>query len=306
MLNIPMKRMKCMSFIIPLFVFFFVSTVGLFAETTSEMDTKYKIDDFKMHLGFELKEDVLQKLISDDRNRIVELGSWQNKPLQVESSITNGDIRISIEEDFIAISHHSRYSLVTGKSNSLDIIRDTVNNLLSEPFGIGNNDTVVSQGSSVNDKTELVMSFGPKESAKSQTVNCSYHIRYRGKRDWKSIIEEVSVIVKDKDAVIVLKKSKFRRAFDKYQYQGLNAAKVRLSKEESEIAKNRPVLGYNVILSEGTDSSDIPDDLLNGCIWPYDNKSLVGTRDVGSANLLRRSPTVAEVKAEREKNGEEF
>ena len=74
-----------------------------------------------------------------------------------------------------------------------------------------------------------------------------------------------------------------------------------MSKEEAEIAKNRPVLGYNVILSDETDNRDIPDALLNGCIWPYDNKSLVGTRDVGSANLLRRSPTVSEVKAEQEK-----
>ncbi|MBN2588854.1 MAG: hypothetical protein JXA96_03250 [Sedimentisphaerales bacterium] len=311
MLNVLMKRMKCISNIFTLIVFIFVFTSCLFAETTTEKNTRMMINSFKMHLVFELKEDVLQKIISDDRNQIVELGNWKNKPMQVESSITNGDIRIRFEKDFIVILYHSRYSLVAGKSNPLDVIRDTVNNLLSEPFWIGKDDTLVSLGTPADSKVELQMISWPKESAKSQIITCSYRNLYRGKRDWKGLIDQVSVLIKDKDAVIVMEISKARRVglntyIPPYVYEGLNAAKIRLSKEEAEIAKNRPVLGYNVILSEETDSSDIPDDLLNGCIWPYDNKSLVGTRDVGLANLLRRSPTVAEVKAEQEKNGEEF
>ena len=129
------------------------------------------MEHFKTHLVFRLKEDILQKIISDDRNRIVELGSWQNKPLQVESTITNGDIRIRYEKDFIVITYHSRYSLVADKSNPLDVIRGTVNNLLSEPFWIGKDDTVVSQGSPSDSKTELVMTLWPKESCEYKNHN---------------------------------------------------------------------------------------------------------------------------------------
>ena len=104
----------------------------------------------------------------------------------------------------------------------------------------------------------------------------------------------MSVLVKDKDAIIVMEKLKARGGGYgiKYIYEGLVAAKARLDKEDAEKAKNKPVLGRNVIFSEEVDTKDISDRLLNGCIWPIDDEFLVGAKNVGSARILRPKSSV--------------
>lgn len=123
-----------------------------------------------------------------------------------------------------------------------------------------------------------------------------------GKRDWGLLLESVSVLVKKKNAIVVMKKLKARTALDKPIYEGLIAAKTRLSKEEIEKARSKPVLASNVIFEEDADTSGISDRLLNGCMWPIDDKTAVGIKDVGLASQLRPEPKYGKEKTEEDAN----
>jgi len=253
-----------------------------------------------MHLGLELKKSVLQKIAAEDsKDRIIELGNWPHAPLVVESSITNGNIRIRFEDDFIIIWYRSHVSLVDGKSTSLDVVRDVVNNVLGEAFVIGEDDilviaenVVVSSGSSSpfgDTKAELITTSLPKEIPGTGAIAFGYAPVSRQKRDWQLFVSTVSVLVKNKDAIIVMEKLK-ARTIERYIYEGLIAAKARLTKEEAEKAKSKPILARNVIFGEEIDTKDISDTLLNGCMWPIDNEVAVGAKDVGPASYLRPKP----------------
>jgi len=100
----------------------------------------------------------------------------------------------------------------------------------------------------------------------------------------------VYVLVKGQDVVIALEKGKARQSDSKYIYDGLNAGKIRLTKEEAEKSRSRPVLARNVVFEKDIDVSKIPNALLNACMWPTEDKVAVGIEDVGPASQLQRVP----------------
>jgi hypothetical protein len=79
----------------------------------------------------------------------------------------------------------------------------------------------------------------------------------------------------------------YPEANHQYVYQGLLAAKVRLTKEEAEKDAGRPVLARNLVFDEKTDLKEIPNALLNGCMWPIDDERAAGVRPLCSATVLR-------------------
>lgn len=298
MLTKTKKRIEHLNIILLMCMFILVGASCVHAEESSvdkALHLKLKIGNFRMHLGLELNKSVLQKMAAkDSTDRIVELGNWPQAPLVVVSSIANGEIRIRFEDDFITIWYHSPVSLVDGKSTPLDVVRDAINDILGEALVIGEDDilvidegVVISSGKPSpfgNTKAELVTTSLPKEIPGTGAIAFGYG-DIKGKRNWGLLIDGVNVLVKDKDAIIVMGKLK-ARTYQKLIHEGLIAAKARLTKEEAEKAKSKPILARNVIFGKEIDTKDVPDILLNGCMWPVDNEIVVGVKDVGSANKL--------------------
>lgn len=281
------KRMKGIghpSFILAIFTFTFIGLSCVFA---GEKLPTWKIDDFRMYLAPALKESVLEEIAAEDsNNQIVELGNWPHSPLEVRSVVADRNIRIRFEEDFLVIWYHGPVSLVDGKNTPLDVIRESVNSILGEAFVIGEADTLITTGSLVNAKSELVMAIWPKEIPALKAIVCHYYSVSDHKRRWE-FVSSMYVLAKGKDAVIVMEKKKARTASTPYIYEGLKAARVRLPKEEAESAKSKPVLARNIVFGEQSDTKDISDMLLNGCMWPIDNDLLLGAKKVGSVSELR-------------------
>jgi len=298
MLTKRRKGIDHVSLVLAVFTLAFIGSSCVHAvETTAHKALKWKIDDFRMYLEPVLKESILKEITAEDSNdQIVQLGNWLRSPLEVRSLVANRNIRIRFEEDFLVVWYHSPVSLFQGKKTPMDVIRQSVNSILGEAFVIGGDDTLIAQGtgSSANAKTELVMAPWPREIPGTKSITCRYGPISRRKRDWKLLVSAVSVLVKDKDAIIVMEKLKARGGGYgiKYIYEGLIAAKARLDKEETESAKSKHVLGRNIIFGEETDIKDISDRLLNGCMWPIDDELLLGAKNVGSARKLRPKSSV--------------
>jgi ankyrin repeat protein/beta-lactamase regulating signal transducer with metallopeptidase domain len=251
------------------------------------LNLKWKIDDFRMYLAPILKENVLQKITAEDsENRITESGNWPHAPLQVKSALTNRNIHIRFEDDFVVLWYQSPVPLVDGVRSPLDAVRKATAAVLADPYVPGEADTLTTPRGG-NAKSELNMFIWPKEVPQTRAIICGYYNISNHVRRWE-FVSTVHVLVKDNDAIITMEKMKARQYGTKYVYEGLIAAKARLTEEEAEEAKSKPILARNVIFGEETDTRDIPDTLLNGCMWRIDDECDSGARDVGPASLLRR------------------
>ncbi len=231
-----------------------------------DIPVEVRIRSFRMYLVPMLKQDVLVQVTSQESTeRITQLCNWERLPLVVKSSIPGGHVRIRNEYDFLVIWCHSRVSLISNSRTNLDVVRQAVGTVLSDAYAVGDDSTLGFPGTPANPNDEIVIT-PPKKIEGSNAIVCSYRRTRSNKRNWKSSIDKVSVLVKDKDAVVVIEKAKSRRSRDSYVYEGLIAAKARLNAEEAERAKGRPVLGMNAIFAKDTDTSGISDRLLNGCM----------------------------------------
>jgi len=279
---------------------------------TEEQLLKSNIGNFRMYLEPILNKDILEEITAEDsKNRLYKLENWPNTSNYLtfvveysDASAINRKIRIRYEDDFIIIWYHNSVSLVDSKNTPIDVARNAVNNVLGKEFVIGQDNTLAVAGTGfITTETELVMSTWPNEISEVNAVTCDYYAS-RDKRDWGHLFCCASVLIKDKDAIVVMEKAKVRRLAGKqvfippYIYEGLLAAKVRLSEKNAEAVKNKPVLARNVIFEEDVDTSGISDRLLNGCMWPIDDKIAVGMKDVGSASQLRPEPKYGKEKGE--------
>jgi hypothetical protein len=251
-----------------------------------ELTTRLLIGDFKMYAMEVVRQDVLDRLVSNEsKNRITMLGKWARAPFEVRDITGDGSIRIRFEDDYLVIWHHSARPRGNKEADVLQLIRGATEAVLTSPYVVGEPGMVVDTktGRSSTPK-EIVMINWPEEIPGTGAVSCSY---YNGRlRKW-SYIEVVRVLVKGQDTVIALEKSKPRPLGDKYTYDGLNAGKIRLTKEEAEALRSRPVLARNTIFAPDVDVSKVPDPLLNACMWPVEDKVAVGIEDVGPASQLR-------------------
>jgi hypothetical protein len=255
-----------------------------------ELTTRLLIGDFRMYAVEVLRQDVLDRLVSNEsENRITMLGNWVRAPFEVRDITTEGSIRIRFEDDYLVIWHHRTRALGNGRGDVLQLIREATEAVLAPPYAVGEPGMVVAPGRGGPSSTqeEIVMFDWPKEVPGIGTVSCGY---YNGRlRQWR-LIEVVRVLVKGQDTVIALEKSKPRQAGGKYVYEGLNAGKTRLTKEEAERLRSRPVLAKNAIFAKDVDVSKVPDALLNACMWPVEDAAVVGAKDMGPASQLRPQP----------------
>ena len=274
-------------------IFIFVGLSNVSAEVSPEKRRKFEIDDFGMQLRVGLKKSVYQKISTEDtKNRISELGNWQYAPKEIAFNISDKEIRIRSERDFVMIWYRSPISLVRGKNNSLNIFRDIVNDILGQEFNLGADNTLAILGTdSYKNPQAKLSAFLPVDIPGTGAKVFGFYFNQTesnpGRPEAWVIFSGASVLVKEKDAIIVLTKLKARSGSYKPILEGLKAKKVRQTKEELEKLKDKPILARNVIFDEKIDTKGIPDALLNGCMWPIDDKEKVGIKDVGSASKLR-------------------
>ena len=299
------EKKRCQNIMLLISIFTFIGSSCAWAKPpsfkrvkrTPAQQLQFEIDTFRMCLKVGLKESVLQQISAEDtKSRITELGNWPYPlknpvPKEVASTVGNKDVRIRHENDFVTIWYHSPVSLVKDKDDSLDIFRDVVNDILGESFVIGGEETL-STGPSENPNAKI-SAYLPVKIPGTEAMVFGYGFLHSinntsPPKAW-CVFESVSVLVNGKDAIIVLQRKFARRGMEKPTYEGLKAAKIRQSKEEKEKSKAKPVLARNVIFDEKIDTKGIPDALLNGCMWPIDDKAKVGIKDVGSASKLRPS-----------------
>jgi len=262
----------------------------LAADTSADMVLRAKLEGFRRYLTLALKESVLAEMTAkDSKSRIIELNNWPHAPLEVESSINKGNIRVRFEKDFIVIWCCRPISLVDGKSTPLDIVRQVTKDVLGNAFVLGEIDTLRHLNSPPVPKHEKIMVIWPKEIPETKAIICTY-------RNLSELFL-VHILARDKDTIVVVERltaRPFRTEKNKeirnFVYAGLIAAKARLTKDQAKHVRNKPVLARNVIFDPETDTKHIPDILLNGCMWPIDNEVAVGAKDVGPTSYLRPKP----------------
>jgi len=253
-----------------------------------ESRPKSTVGDLRMYVTDVLRQDVLDGLASNEsKNRIIRLGKWVHAPFEVRDVTSDGSIRIRFEDDYLIIWHHRTRALGNEKGDVLQFIREATQAVLAAPYAVGEPGLVVDTKSALTrTDAEIVMFEWPREIPGTGAVSCGY---YNGTRKWK-MVEIVHVLVKGQDSVIALEKPKARHPEDKHVYEGLNAGKIRLTEEEAEKFRSRPVLAKNAIFAKDVDVSKITDALLNACMWPAEDKAVVGAEDVGPASQLRPQP----------------
>jgi len=254
-----------------------------------ELTTRLLIDDFRMYAMEIVRQDVLDRLVSNEsENRITMLGKWVRAPFEVRDVTSDGSIRIRFEDDYLVIWHHRTRALGNEKGDVLQLIREATEAVLAAPYAVGEPDMVVAPGRGTSGTPkEIVMFDWPKEILGTGAVSCGY---YNGRlRRWK-MVQVVRVLAKGQDTIIALEKSKARQAGDRHVYEGLNASKIRLTKEEAEKFRSRAILAKNTIFAKDVDASKVPDALLNACMWPLEDKAAVGAEDVGPASQLLPQP----------------
>lgn len=288
--------LKCFNTILAIGIFALVGLQCVVATgEPRDIPVEVKIRGFGRYLGSLLKQDILAQVTSQESTeRITRLCNWERLPLVVKSSIPGGHVRARNEHDFLVIWYHSRVSLVSSSRTDLDVIRQGVDAVLSDVYAVGDDSTVRNPGSTEYPRHEIIMTLPKKIKGSNAVVGSDWSVR-SNKRNWRHSIRKVSVLVKDRDAVIVIEKNRVRQGRDSFVYEGLIAAKARLNAQEAERAKGRPFLGMNVIFANDVDTSGISDRLLNGCIWPITNDIAVGVKDVGpvsGGDHSRRSSSI--------------
>jgi hypothetical protein len=246
-----------------------------------------KITNLNMYFTEAVNEVIVKDMTKEETpNRIYQVGKWSHAPLEVSSEVLSGKIRIRDETDFLVIWYHSSQALSNERSIALDVVRQATGRVLADRFALGGDQTLVSMNSPATPQSEFRIIDWPKEIPGTRALSCSYvEVPQKEKPRWLWA-ERVYVLVKDNDAVIAIEKAMQRHSGDRHTYEGLEAAKVRLTKSDAERATTQPVLAHNVIFNADIDVREIPDALLNGCMWPIENQDLVGVRDVGPTSYL--------------------
>ncbi|MCX7428244.1 MAG: hypothetical protein NTW96_21775 [Planctomycetia bacterium] len=236
----------------------------------------YKVHDFAARLVEALNEDTLAEVRgTDSKNQVTEIGNWPGAPnwpgppVQVVAAIRQGDLRIRLEKDYLII-HSPRKTPLAMDRAPRDILRQATEGILADDYVPGPDDA--SRMETRYRDAKLI----PGTGAVVGSIG----------RDRMTGPSGIHVLAKDIDVVIVFE-GLYAEAFHKYIYQGLLAAKVRLTKEDAEKYAGRPVLARNLVFDEKTDLKEISDALLNGCMWPIDDERAAGIRTLCLATVLR-------------------
>ena len=293
---------KC--FVVLLFVLFIPSMYSYASEAKKrqmkkdDMQMYFAKGDTQMYLGNGVNRETYDTVTDESKEiQIVELSNWEHKPHIVESVFGKGKIRIRNEKDFLIIWYKSQVALFDNDDQPLDdIIRLATEAILPDKYVLGEADTLTGKGLAAAPKSKFHLSLGPKRipGKKTHAIICGYYGTFNNE-NWGPILTAY-VIVKGKNAVIVLEKAKARTYPPSYIYDGLAAAKKRLSKEKAEKFKQKPVMGADVIFDPDDEVTSIPDVLLNGCIWEIQDAKITGAKKIGYAKEWRRRSSKKAVK----------
>ncbi len=254
--------------------------------------------DFRMCAEEGLSSTLLKALSKGRKeNHLVQLSRWpRNKersdrwppPVQVRAELTAGTVQVRWETNYLILHYKSPTNIIGDEEDLLDGIRRITRPLLAERFVLANQERInfIETRKFVQGKPVQVMYQGPRKlsTGTSQSVFCVYMGNTRLKEKSSTILDGISVLANDEHLVVVM-----RRAFPGGDHvcDGLLAAQVRVSEKNKKMIAGKSVLARNVVFDQNDDLSGIPDELLNGCMWPIKNKTLIGAVDYGPVRELK-------------------
>ena len=212
---------------------------------------EFTAEELSMHLKESLDTDVLNDVLESGQKHV--LSTWTRRPVEIDASVKNGDIRIRLEQDFVIIWYRSKVPIDDGQANSpLGIVQRVTKTILGKSFVLGSGETLVRARERPKQSSRTRMIRWPEKDPKTDSIICSYAKLSNLTQRWR-FIDKVHLLVKERNAIIVMEKAKARRfGVDNYVYEGLDAARAGLAK--------------NTIF-DSTNVGDISDTLLNGCMW---------------------------------------
>ena len=257
----------------------------LFELQQRDVEAYLKVGNLRMYAQKVLSPPVLDELSSErNDNRVVELSGWPARPVEVTCATRTADIRVRDETDYFVIWSHGRAGLLGAGKAEADIVREAVSSILAAPYLIGEAATVVSSTGDAGPGTRIRMLDGPRAIAGIPAVVCSYTNVSEKAARWE-FVWRIDILVTETHIVISMEKSKARTAGERHTFEGLLAAKIRLSEEDAEEVSELPIVGENVVVDARADVTECSDALVNGCIWPIES---VSTKEICAATILRR------------------
>ena len=223
-----------------------------------------------------------------DASRVMELANWPKGPVQVISSGKLGDLRIRSEEIRIVIYCRRKTPLAMDAAPR-DVIRQATRPILASRYRLGPDGTITSRRGSTTDKTCKMLSENTLSLDGRKAVAC----HYRGVNGWGGdslpLFSSVRVLAVGKDVVIVAEKLVARGIIlpsTPEYFAGLIASKTRLKDVEAKEYPDQPILAEEIVFDGKADLSELPRELVNGCMWPIGDKAAVGLKDLCSTAIL--------------------
>jgi len=251
-----------------------------------DLKTYHKVTDLRMYLTEVLNKNALEEISGEGSAvQVIEVGNWAHAPVEVTARRTKMNLRVRDEGDFLVIWYRRSIAQPPGGS-ALDAIRQVTGEFLADLYVLGQADTLVAPGAQANSKSQIRLIDDAKVVEGTTAIACSYVNVSDERRRWM-IVSRVYVLLKDDNVIVVMERSRPRRLGDPYVYEGLRAAKARLTEAEAEQAKGQPVLGMNVVFDAKADVGKLSDAMLNGCMWPLEDQNTVGAKQVCPAIVLR-------------------
>ncbi len=261
----------------------------LFELQQTDLNAYLKAGDLRMLLVELLDPAALAEVRGEgDANRVTELVNWPKGPVQVISTGKLGDLRIRSEEIRIVIYCRRKTPLAMDAAPR-DVIRQATRPILASRYRLGPDGTITSRRGSTTDKTCKILSENTLSLDGRKAVAC----HYRGVNGWGGdslpLFSSVRVLAVGKDVVIVAEKLRARTlplpSTPEY-FAGLIASKMRLKDVEAKEYSDQPILAQEVVFGGKADLSELPRELVNGCMWPIGDKAAVGLKDLCSTAVL--------------------
>ncbi|MBN1509308.1 MAG: hypothetical protein JW955_20855 [Sedimentisphaerales bacterium] len=249
----------------------------------TDADSYQGVMDLSMYAGEVLEKSVLEEAATPTAgNRVGKLGHWRGTPFVMTATVSAGVLHVRNESDFFVIWLR-RNAAVPMDDSALGTVSNATKGLLADAYRPAPLDKVCPVDSVAGEGHEIRLLSKSEATEETATATCSYTNVSAKTRRW-NCISVVHVLVKGRDLIIACEKAKARQMGIPQRYEGLLAAKVRLSESEAKLVADQPVLAGNVVFSEGADVTAVSSAVLNGCIWQTAGQA---TEDVCSAELLQ-------------------
>ena len=248
------------------------------AEQSEVKKRKWRLSDCKMQLSRVLSDSLYQSIIADETdNRIVEFVRWNYKPMAVQTALSSKEsFAVRVEKEFVVLIYTGTSLLFKENDEPYEAIRKISETLLVESL-------VPSDESRYSDKVKR----------SNQAIMLCYHVLGD---DLGGYVDNIDILLKGRNAVVVLKRAMARHPRTPITYEGLGLAiswrdiNEFNPKQWKDVPKAKG--GESPIFNEEDQIEAIPISLLNGCVWPMVDGKLIDSEDVCSARsiLPKRNP----------------